>query len=60
MHDDRIVTSDELKEDCLDLSIRPLTLKEYIGQSDIKENLEVFNTLDILSEVLADFIRSES
>ncbi len=42
MHDDRIVTSDELKEDCFDLSIRPLTLKEYIGQSDIKENLEVF------------------
>ena len=42
MHDDRIVTSDELKEDCFDLSIRPLTLKEYIGQSDIKDNLEVF------------------
>lgn len=42
MHDDRIVTSDELKEDSFDLSIRPLTLKEYIGQSDIKENLEVF------------------
>ena len=42
MHDDRIVTSDELKEDCFDLSIRPLTLKEYIGKSDIKENLEVF------------------
>lgn len=29
-------------EDTLDSSLRPLTLKEYVGQSDLKENLKVF------------------
>ena len=29
-------------EDTLDSSLRPLTLKEYIGQKDLKENLKVF------------------
>lgn len=29
-------------EDSLDSSLRPLTLKEYVGQSDLKENLKVF------------------
>ena len=38
---ERIMSSEELKED-KDLTIRPLTLSEYIGQSDIKEYLEVF------------------
>ena len=38
---ERIMSSEELKED-KDLTIRPLTLSEYIGQSEIKENLEVF------------------
>ena len=39
--DDRLVSSEELNGD-KDLSIRPLTLDEYIGQSEIKENLSVF------------------
>ena len=30
------------KEDVLDSSLRPLTLKEYVGQKDLKENLKVF------------------
>ena len=29
-------------EDSLDSSLRPLTLKEYVGQKDLKENLKVF------------------
>ncbi len=29
-------------EDTLDSSLRPLTLKEYVGQKDLKENLKVF------------------
>lgn len=29
-------------EDTLDSSLRPLTLKEYVGQNDLKENLKVF------------------
>ncbi len=40
MEEERIITSDELDED-LD-NIRPSTLAEYIGQSDVKENMKVF------------------
>lgn len=29
-------------EDTLDSSLRPVTLKEYVGQKDLKENLKVF------------------
>ena len=39
--EDRILTSDELEED-KELTIRPESLDEYIGQSEIKENLRVF------------------
>ncbi len=41
MNDERVVTSLELDED-RELSIRPSTLDEYVGQSEIKENLRVF------------------
>lgn len=39
---DRLVTSSILKEDSFELSIRPESLEEYIGQTDIKDNLSVF------------------
>lgn len=39
---DRLVTSSILKEDSFELSIRPESLNEYIGQTDIKDNLSVF------------------
>lgn len=32
----------ELQEDDLDLSLRPSSLNEYIGQDRLKENLKVF------------------
>ena len=31
-----------VSEESFDTSLRPLTLKEYVGQSDLKENLKVF------------------
>ncbi len=37
-----IVTNKELKEDEFESSIRPDSLDEYIGQEEIKSNLEVF------------------
>ena len=40
--DDRLITSNKLKEDSFESTIRPQTLAEYIGQKDIKENLKVF------------------
>ena len=39
--DDRIITGEEREEDKI-LNIRPSNLDEYIGQSEIKENLRVF------------------
>ncbi|MBR3251500.1 MAG: Holliday junction branch migration DNA helicase RuvB [Erysipelotrichaceae bacterium] len=41
MDDLKVLSADKQKEDD-DASLRPQTLKEYIGQSDLKENLEVF------------------
>ena len=40
--DDRIITSEEVKEDSFEASIRPDTLDEYVGQSELKENLAIF------------------
>jgi Holliday junction DNA helicase RuvB len=40
--DERIITSHKLEEDTFEKSIRPDSIDEYIGQSDVKENLKVF------------------
>ena len=40
--DERIITSDLLKEDFDEMTIRPQSLKEYIGQTDVKENMNIF------------------
>lgn len=39
---DRIITSDELREDVFEQNIRPDSLDEYVGQSEVKENLSIF------------------
>ena len=39
---DRIIDANMKEEDNFDLSIRPSTLAEYIGQKEIKENLQIF------------------
>jgi len=39
---DRIVTSEEMTDDTLDMNIRPDQLTEYIGQEDVKNNIRVF------------------
>lgn len=40
--EDRVITGEELESDGLDASLRPVSLDEYIGQDEIKENLRVF------------------
>ena len=41
--DDRVVSGEEQTDDeVLESSIRPLVLDEYIGQSEVKENIHVF------------------
>lgn len=52
---DRILSSEEFKED-KDLTIRPLSLKEYVGQSEIKENLEVFIKSSVMRGETLDHI----
>lgn len=39
--DERIITNEELTED-KDMNIRPSLLQEYIGQSEVKENISIF------------------
>ena len=39
---DRIITAEETKEDSFEKNIRPSSIDEYIGQTEIKENLRVF------------------
>lgn len=39
---DRIITEEELVEDSFEKNIRPDNLAEYVGQSEVKENLEIF------------------
>lgn len=38
----RIISGEETEEDTFETSIRPDTLNEYIGQSELKENLGIF------------------
>ena len=40
--DERIITSNMLKEDTDETNIRPQSLTEYIGQTDVKENMNIF------------------
>lgn len=42
--DDRIVTNEFLEEDSdnIETSIRPLSLEEYIGQEDVKQNIKIY------------------
>jgi len=42
MDEERIITNRELKEDTFEETIRPDSIDEYIGQTEVKENLNVF------------------
>ena len=39
--DERIITNEKLNED-IDSNIRPNSIDEYIGQTEVKENLNIF------------------
>ena len=39
---DRIITEEETIDDTFEKNIRPETLDEYVGQSEVKENLSIF------------------
>ena len=53
---DRIITSDELKEDVFEQNIRPDNLEEYVGQSEVKENLSIFIKAAIMRDEPLDHV----
>ena len=40
--EERIITGEELSADSFDKNIRPQYIDEYIGQTEVKENIEIF------------------
>ena len=40
--DERVVTNNKIEEDTFEKSIRPDSIDEYIGQSEVKENLKIY------------------
>ena len=40
--EERLTTADKLKEDSFEKNIRPESISDYIGQSEVKENLSIF------------------
>ena len=54
--EERIITNREIKEDTFETTIRPDSLDEYIGQSEVKENLNVFIKASLLREEPLDHV----
>ena len=51
--EERVLTTRELKEDSFEKTIRPDSIDEYIGQKEVKENLDIFiKEQEILNELL--------
>lgn len=55
MKGNRVLTNEELFEDSID-NIRPQTLDEYIGQSEVKENIKVFIKSALMREESLDHV----
>ena len=54
--DERIITNHELKEDTFEGNIRPDSIDEYIGQSEVKENLNIFMKAAQMREEVLDHV----
>lgn len=53
----RVVDSEEKEEDLMiESSIRPLTISEYIGQSEVKENIKVFIDAALIRDESLDHV----
>ena len=56
METENILTKEKLTEDDFDKNIRPSMLDEYIGQTEIKENLRVFIKASLMREEVLDHV----
>ena len=54
--DERIISNHELKEDTFEGSIRPDSIDEYIGQTEVKENLNIFMKAAKMREEVLDHV----
>ncbi len=54
--DERIVTNHELKEDTFEGTIRPDSIDEYIGQSEVKDNLNIFMKAALMRDESLDHV----
>lgn len=54
--EDRIISAEEKQEDVFEKNIRPQSLEEYIGQTEIKENLKVFIKAALMREEPLDHV----
>lgn len=54
--EDRIIDAEEKREDVFEKNIRPQSLDEYVGQSEIKENLRVFIKAALMREEPLDHV----
>lgn len=52
--DERIVTNHKLEVDTFEKTIRPDSLDEYIGQTEVKENIKVFVKAALMRKVSLD------
>ena len=51
---DRVQDAEKTEEDNYELSLRPKYLREYIGQKDVKENIDVYEVTNINASHLGD------
>jgi Holliday junction DNA helicase RuvB len=54
--DERLVSNHELSEDSFEKTIRPDSLDEYIGQSEVKGNLDIFIKAAKIREEVLDHV----
>jgi Holliday junction DNA helicase RuvB len=54
--EERVITNKKIEEDTFESSIRPDSLDEYIGQSEVKENLKVFISASKLRDESLDHV----
>jgi len=54
--EERILTNEELKEDSFEKSIRPESISEYVGQSEVKENIEIYIKAALMREEPLDHV----
>lgn len=54
--DERVVSNHELKDDTFEGTIRPDSIDEYIGQSEVKDNLNVFIKAALMRDEALDHV----